>query len=305
MQFVVKKVIKGKAYYYMQYSKYGVYLGESVPANIKKKLMNFFIQIGKEEVKKLDEEIIKAFAPKKIEAIEVMRHLFILISRSELFSHEYQNYLTDLTVRFTFNSNRSEGSKVTRKEVENICLKNTRKPRSHIEREVFNSFSALRFAFSEKMNWNPLNVKRIHSLLLNNIADPLIVGKWKTQNVVAPGNQTTTNPEYVGDEMKKLFEWLKERKRAKMYPPLLATEFYIRFEAIHPFTDGNGRVGRILLNALLFHFDYMPIVFFTQNHEAHCRAITKAIEGRPGTFNRHFVEQAKKTIELIKIGLLI
>ncbi|MDP4007664.1 MAG: Fic family protein [Candidatus Peregrinibacteria bacterium] len=90
-------------------------------------------------------------------------------------------------------------------------------------------------------------------------------------------------------------------EKRRMYPPLLAIEFYIRFESIHPFIDGNGRTGRILFDAILFHTDYMPIVFFTENHASHCKAITKAVEGRYGNFQKHFLEQAEKTIKLIKL----
>jgi len=301
MKFIAKKVIKGKPYYYMQYGRYNSYLGSSVPSNIKARLLDFFIKVGKEEAKKLHPTIVKEFGKKDPAIIEVMRHVFILISRSKLFSQEYQNYLNQLTIHFTFNSNRSEGSKVTRKEIEHLSMKTKRKPKTRSEREVLNSFAALKFAFSKDMNWNPLNIKRLHALLLNGLDDPLIVGKWKRENVVAPGNQPTARPEDVNQEMKDLLLWLNKRRRSRMYPPLLATEFYVRFEAIHPFTDGNGRVGRILLNAILFHSDFMPIVFFTKNHEAHCKAITKAITGKYENFRRHFIDQSKKTTELLKV----
>lgn len=302
MQFVTKKVIKGSPYYYMQYGSYISYIGPIIPNNIKALLLDFFINIGKEEVKKLDKNIIKEFAPKNLTNIEVMRHIFILISRSELFSYEYQRYLTELTIHFTYNSNRSEGSKVTKNEVEKISLSTVRKPKSRSEREIFNSFAALKFTFSDNFNWNALNVRRVHHLLLNDLDDPLIVGRWKNENNVAPGNQPTSSPENVNSEMMNLLEWFNKQKRKKMYPPLLAIEFYIKFESIHPFIDGNGRTGRILFDAILFHSDYMPIVFFTENHASHCKAIAKAIEGKYGNFRKHFLEQAEKTIKLIKLS---
>ena len=301
MKFIAKKVIKGKPYYYLQFGKYNSYLGGAIPSNIKARLLDFFIKIGKEEAKHLRPTVVKEFGKKDPSVIEVMRHVFILISRSKLFGQEYQNYLNQLTIHFTFNSNRSEGSKVTRREVEKLSIHTKRKPRSRTEREILNSFAALKFAFSKNMRLNPLNIKRLHALLLNGLDDPLIVGRWKKENVVAPGNQPTASPEIVNDEMKELFAWFGKKKKNKMYPPLLASEFYIRFESIHPFTDGNGRVGRILLNAILFHSGYMPIVFFTQNHKAHCSAITKAIDGKYENFNRHFIEQSKKTMELLRI----
>lgn len=301
MKFVIKKVIGGKTYYYLQYNEHSSYVGESVPKNIKELLLNFFTQIGEKEAKKLNKKVTDTFKPKNPVILEIMRHIFILMSRNDLFSEDLVNYLNTFTLHFTFNSNRSEGSQVTRKEIEQISLRTIRKPKTRTEREVLNSLAALQFAFSDKFRWNPLNVRKLHTLLMRDLDDPLIVGKWKKENVVAPGNQPTTSPAHVAKEMKELFVWFEERRKKKMYPPLLASEFYVRFEAIHPFTDGNGRVGRILLNAILLRFDYMPVVFFTQNHEAHCRAITRAISGKHINFRHHLLDQAKKTMNLIKI----
>ncbi|MDP4008324.1 MAG: Fic family protein [Candidatus Peregrinibacteria bacterium] len=300
MLFVTKKVINKKSYYYLQYGGRSLCLGDGVPHNIKDLLIGFFTKIGDDAIAKLNSAAVKTFAPKKLNEIEKMKCLFTLISSSELFTKEYADYLRQFIMQFAFNSNRSEGSKTKRNEFEKIAISNIRKPKNRTEREVLNSLAAIKFAFSDEMKWNLKSIRKIHSLLLHDLDDPLIVGKWKTENNVAPGEQPTAAPSQVKNEMKKLLEWFVENKK-KIYPPLLAIEFYIRFESIHPFLDGNGRVGRILFNTILFHFNYAPIVFFSQNHKAHCSAITKATHGRSRNFRHQFLDQAKKTFNLIKI----
>jgi len=75
----------------------------------------------------------------------------------------------------------------------------------------------------------------------------------------------------------------------------LALEFYWKFEAIHPFEDGNGRVGRILLNRILLEQGYSPVIFFSENHLAHCNAVSKARKKRMLSLAKHFIESVKKT----------
>lgn len=300
MSFITKKVINQKTYHYIQYGGASLCLGEGVPDDIKNRFVLFFTKLGEKAIRKVDAVSIKTFAPKKLDKIEKAKYIFTLVSSSELFTTEYANYLKQFVIQFAFNSNRSEGSKTKRSEFEKIALSGIRKPKNRAEREVLNSLAAVKFAFSGDMKWNMSSIRKIHSLLLQGLDDPLIVGKWKNESNVAPGNQPTVSPHQIKNEMKELLEWFKVSRR-KMYPPLLAIEFYIRFEAIHPFLDGNGRVGRILFNAILFRSNYAPIVFFSQNHSAHCHAITKALSGSYRNFRYHFVDQAEKTFKLIKI----
>jgi len=150
------------------------------------------------------------------------------------------------------------------------------------------------------MKWNIKHIKKVHRLLLRNL-DPLIAGKWKAEDNVAPGNQPTSNYQDVDDKMKDLLEWLQLRFKEKdMYPPELAIKFYCKFEAIHPFQDGNGRVGRILLNAILKKFKYPYVIFFSENAEEHSASIKAALNGRWTKFYKHFLNQMEKTDEAFK-----
>lgn len=155
----------------------------------------------------------------------------------------------------------------------------------------------MRLAFSkETMRWNQLTIRKIHKELLKDI--DITAGKYKTLPNIAPGTDKkavqTTPPEDVSKEMKELMAWFNKYK-GKVYPPLHALEFHWRFEKIHPFSDGNGRVGRILLNAHLLEYGFMPVIFFSNNHQSYCNAIARAIGGYQKKLGIFFGEQYKKT----------
>ena len=62
--------------------------------------------------------------------------------------------------------------------------------------------------------------------------------------------------------------------------------FHSRFEQIHPFLDGNGRTGRLLLNLILIRFGYPPVIIYKRDREKYLRALQKADDGKPGPLGR-------------------
>lgn len=302
MKYIVKKVIKGNPYYYLQYKNYSRILGPFLPDNIKNQLQSFFQEIAEKKSKKIDPQIIGKFSYKSPKTLEEKHYWYICFSQNEIFQKNYNDFLSWFTILFTFNSNRAEGSKVTRPEIEKFAFSRIRKPKTRTEREIYNSFQAIQYAFSKEMKWDLKSIKKLHFILLQGLDDSLILGKWKNENNTAPGNQPTIDFKKVSNEMENLIKWLSSEIKKKTYPPLIAINFYLRFERIHPFLDGNGRVGRILLNSILQKYKYMPVIFYNENHKSHCEAIRQALEGRSKKFNTHFIDQTKKTYQqLIKL----
>lgn len=297
MKYVKKKLIKSKQYYYFEYplkiSKKKIthtkYLGLDIPSDLKERFEKYFgeiASISSMSVKQDDKQYFHA----GVESIELARYKYRMLNH-ELFINEFSLFNTLFYILFVLNSNRSEGSKVTRNDIEEVIKKRI-KPRTLIEKEVVNSINAINFAFSKNMNWNEKSIKNIHEHLFWNI-HPEIAGKYKKVNNIV-NNSATTDWRKVHGAMKNLLQWYKHNKK-KMYAPILALEFHWRFEEIHPFEDGNGRVGRIILNAMLVQQGYAPVIFFTQNHIAYCNAINKAIEGLKKQLAKHFTESIKKT----------
>lgn len=293
MDYISKKVIRRKAYYYLQYKGHFKSLGTFLPVDLKQKLFEFFVKIGKELHKTLPKSVKTSFKYGGLERFEEM-HGFHIALNHDLLKNEHDLFYSEFIRLFTYHSNRGEGSKVTKKEIDEFAELNIRKPRTRTEKEIFNSFMAFQHAVSDKMRWNMKHIKHVHELLLNGL-DPMIAGQWKKENNLAPNNQLTVDWKKVQSEMKALIKWLNQQFKKRTYPPELALRFYVCFERIHPFLDGNGRVGRILLNAILHKYNYPPVVFFSDNWQSHGDAIQKAVEGRWNKMFKHFLEQVKKT----------
>lgn len=156
-------------------------------------------------------------------------------------------------IELTYNSNHMEGSKLTHDQTRYIFETNT----IGIEKEAVNVDDVLetvnhfrcidmiidnaRGALTEKL------IKDLHYTLKNGTSDSklswFVVGDYKKRpNEV--GGMETARPLEVGDKMKKLLVEYNSKKDKQLEDIL---EFHVNFERIHPFQDGNGRVGRLIM----------------------------------------------------------
>jgi Fic family protein len=109
------------------------------------------------------------------------------------------------------------------------------------------------------------DVKQIHTLLMRYEKDMGIylgdLGDFRTENVEV--SQATFKPvdvHYIKEAMSLLIKWVNYKlKEAELDPVSLAAISHVWFETIHPFRDGNGRVGRILLSYLLIGSGFLNI----------------------------------------------
>lgn len=92
-----------------------------------------------------------------------------------------------------------------------------------------------------------------------------------------------TSPEDTPPKMHELLEWhRKETKSPELHPVVHAALFQHRFLAIHPFDDGNGRLGRILMNLILMRHGFPPVVIKLPARERYVAALRKADAGESG-----------------------
>ena len=78
----------------------------------------------------------------------------------------------------------------------------------------------------------------------------------------------------IEKEMQELINWYKENK--KVNPFILSTMFHHKFEKIHPFADGNGRTGRLIMNYILIKNNYPPIIITKKNRDKYLEALESA-----------------------------
>lgn len=158
-----------------------------------------------------------------------------------------------IQIELTYNSNHMEGSKLTHDQTRYIYETNTVGMEGQILNvddivETANHFRCIDMVIDEA-NYilTEKFVKELHRLLKNGTSDSrkdwFVVGDYKKlPNEV--GGKETTLPENVAIEMKQLLRDYNNREHKTLDDIL---DFHVQFEKIHPFQDGNGRVGRLIM----------------------------------------------------------
>lgn len=255
------------------------------------KEIEFFNEVKKEEVLLRTKywggkvKTKKAFPLNVIQKIETLRGE-LYRSKQNLGSLGQRAMETAFMVDFIYNSNKIEGSKVPREQIEKIVRAAAVKKNAEVE----NSIKAIEESKSVISNLSIRKIVKLHKILLKH--EPAKHNLRKEPVVV--GNAETVYFGEIKGKLEALISWYKSSMH-KMYPPDLAFTFYYRFERIHPFIDGNGRVGRLLMNAILREHKYHPIILWNSQREAHLNAFEHAMDGQIHKYMGFMIEQFEKT----------
>ncbi len=167
-------------------------------------------------------------------------------------------------------STRIEGAQMTDEEIARLLrgLKSN-PPKNRDEQEVAGYADLIGRIFDhfKDLKLTENNILHFHSILLHYSAkDQAHMGKYKVgENVVEAVNEKgervivfrATPPYLVKSEMEAAIDWAsKELYKKELHPILIVANFIFEFLAIHPFSDGNGRLSRALTNLLMLRFDY-------------------------------------------------
>lgn len=167
----------------------------------------------------------------------------------------------EFMIEYTYNSNAIEGSTLTLKETSLVLQGITinKKPlKEHLEaighKDAFYYVCDL---VKEKTPLTESIIKQIHSLVL--VAEPQDRGVYRKLPVrILGANHTPPQPYLVPKQMEDLMinykKWIKTKNIVEVVSLL-----HLNFEFIHPFIDGNGRTGRLLVNLVLMQNGFPPI----------------------------------------------
>lgn len=185
-------------------------------------------------------------------------------------------------VQLAYNSNRIEGSKLTEEqtryifETRTIGFKDQEAVPVDDIIETTNHFVA--FDYLLRTIREPLSddmIKEFHRLLKTGTADvqkPYFnVGDWK-QLANEVGGRQTCRPADVAEAMRELSGWYSGHRT---FTILTLAEYHWRFERIHPFQDGNGRVGRLVLFRECLRHDIMPFVIDNEHKLYYYRGLSE------------------------------
>lgn len=169
-------------------------------------------------------------------------------------------------IELTYNSNHMEGSRLTHDQTRYIFETNTIGVENDIINiddiiETSNHFRCIDIIIdSAKNSLTEKYIKELHGVLKSGTADSrkdwFNVGEYKKLPNEVGGSETTA-PEDVERDIKKLLEFYKA-KSSITFEDIL--EFHVMFEKIHPFQDGNGRVGRLIMFKECLKHNIVPFI---------------------------------------------
>lgn len=190
---------------------------------------------------------------------QIDRKKLELDKRRPLTEGELERLNEEFIVEYTYNSNAIEGNTLTLRETDLVLrgLTIDKKPlRDHMEAVGHKeAFEFVRELVSENIPISERVIKQIHHLVLADKKDDR--GVYRRVPVRIMGAQhEPVQPYLIEPKMEQL---LREFSESKEHIITKLARFHIEFEGIHPFIDGNGRTGRLLVNLELMKAGFPPI----------------------------------------------
>jgi Fic family protein len=180
------------------------------------------------------------------------------LARFEIDEATAHRMLRDALTRNAYGTASIEGNPLTLDQVQSL-LADEKPAAEHVpdEREILNQAAAMRHLDELDVPTTVHDVARFHAILFKDVLTD--AGRIKTEaNFIGRASDRTvvfvpTPPERVDDELARALAWLHQAPQ----PPLVrAAVFFHEFQGIHPFRDGNGRVGRFLFHLILHRWGY-------------------------------------------------
>lgn len=196
---------------------------------------------------------------------EVLDNTILQVLREEKGAHLSGGLYHELQVRMTYNSNHIEGSKLTEDQTRLIFETNTIDVGDGILvddiLETVHHFRAIDYVIDKaEEELSEEIIKHLHYLLKHDTKDSTLswfaVGDYKKRaNVV--GGRETAKPKDVPGRMRELLSDYNAKTKVTIED---VVAFHAEFEHIHPFQDGNGRVGRLIALKECLHHNIIPFI---------------------------------------------
>lgn len=196
---------------------------------------------------------------------------------------ELAEALNGHSIAFAYNSGKIENDKITYHDTREIfehdgVTSYTGDLRTLFEiRNAKDANEHFLSAFNNRLQLNEQLVVDFQRILTKNTYDTRRwqlgerPGEYKKHDYVTGKEEIGASPEEVEEEMRELLEDIQDFPKEKALTA--AAFFHVKFENIHPFADGNGRAGRLLMNYLLVLNNHPPIIIHEEDRKAYYDAL--------------------------------
>ncbi len=281
---VITRKIGNENYYYLQFvyrtkNKVAVkekYLGKQIPKNIKQ----------------IEEDFIKEIRKPIYEKLEKIKQNF----RKEW--HKYpisarEKELHEIAIAFTYNTNAIEGSTITQHEVREITQDNIAPNKSLRDiRETESHYKVFLEMLKNKEKISNKLLLEWHNQIFGETKKD-ISGKFRNYDVRV-GSYVAVDWQDVNKMIAELIQLINS---SKLNPVELSARAHYRFEKTHPFGDGNGRIGRLIMNHILWHKEYPMLIIEYKKRMSYYKALEKDEEGFVNYYLKRYLRVHNKRIK--------
>lgn len=269
MAVIKKKVLKKQTYYYLEHSirkgghvqKKEIYLGRKIPSDIEKIKKKFLDYIYREKWYTDIDRIKKNFSKERRSMPKSARE------------KELQNF----AIKFTYDTQRIEGSTLTHRETADLLergitpknkpIRDVKEAEAHKDLfyEILRLGKGLSLQVVLDWHWN-----------LFRLTQHDIAGKIRKHQVAISGSKfMPPSPVEISPMLSDFINWYNKNKE-RIHPVELAALAHLKFVTIHPFTDGNGRISRLIMNFILNKKGYPMFDILYEGRNSYYNALERS-----------------------------
>ncbi len=199
----------------------------------------------------------------------------------------------------TYHSNAIEGNTLTLQETKLVLEEGLtiggKSLREHLEASNnAKAFDRIEELAKKKCSINHVTIQEIHEIVTKSILED--AGKYRTKNVRITG--AVRAPPDWSKIIKLMDELIDDVSKSKVHPIETASFLHHIFVAIHPFSDGNGRVARLLTNLYLISRNFPPIVLKKEDRGKYYKCLRAADAGNLNLFTDFITKSVDESLSL-------
>lgn len=291
MASIRKEIREKQEYYYLEHTvrngknveKKVKYLGKNIPKNIEDIKKQFLSEIYEERWVSIFKKIKKNFLKEKRKTPKTAR----------------EKEVKDFSIRFTYDTQKIEGSTLTLRETANLLEKGLT-PKEKSIKDVKEAEAHEKVFYKMLSYKKDLSLSLIlywHKKLFENTKKD-ISGKIRKHQVKISGSKfMPPSPVEIYPLLQDFFDWYKKNKTLNAVK--LAALVHLKFVTIHPFSDGNGRISRLIMNFILNKNNYPMLNITYVNRNSYYNALERSQINKKEDifvqwFSRRYLKEFKK-----------